>query len=89
MVVGGENGRTSDEVRARLGATPFRLIAAGDRAASVREWVARGCRWVRSDALSGSDLNAAVGADECPPGRPRVAADGGIGPVVGNASRQR
>jgi DNA-binding CsgD family transcriptional regulator/tetratricopeptide (TPR) repeat protein len=43
-------------------ARPFRLLIAGDWAASAREWVARGCPWAQAEALSHGDPDAVVAA---------------------------
>ncbi|MFI6075609.1 LuxR C-terminal-related transcriptional regulator [Actinoplanes sp. NPDC051343] len=43
-------------------ARPFRLLLAGDWAASAREWVARGCPWAQAEALSYGDPDAVASA---------------------------
>jgi tetratricopeptide (TPR) repeat protein len=43
-------------------ARPFRLLLAGDWAASAREWVARGCPWAQAEALSYGDPDAVANA---------------------------
>ena len=43
-------------------ARPFRLLLAGDWAASAREWVARGCPWTQAEALSYGDPDAVANA---------------------------
>jgi DNA-binding CsgD family transcriptional regulator len=43
-------------------AQPFRLLLAGDWAASAREWVARGCPWSQAEALSYGDPDAVASA---------------------------
>jgi DNA-binding CsgD family transcriptional regulator len=54
---GGWSGGLGDSV-----ARPFRLLLAGDWAASAREWVARGCPWAQAEALSYGDPDAVANA---------------------------
>jgi DNA-binding CsgD family transcriptional regulator len=53
---GRPGGRPEREAR------PFRLLLAGDWAASAREWVARGCPWAQAEALSYGDPDAVANA---------------------------